>query len=88
MTLKGEALMIDLTTQEPIVVHKEGTGGPYIMVPLDQLSAIETMLSANGVSHWSDPDAISLDGRPAIVVINLGRGANADRVQRLLDAAN
>jgi hypothetical protein len=31
----GAPVMIDATTQEPIVVHAEGTGGPYIMVPLE-----------------------------------------------------
>lgn len=80
--------MIDVTTQEPIVVHDEGTGGPYIMVPLDQLEAIEGILRANNVSHWTDSDAISLDGEPAIVVVNLGRDANAHLVHRLLDAVN
>jgi hypothetical protein len=80
--------MIDLTTQEPIIVHAEGTGGPYIMVPINQLEATETVLRNNGVSYWTDTDAISLDGKPAIVVINLGRGADAVRVQQILDAAN
>lgn len=79
--------MIDVTTQEPIVVHTEGTGGPYIMVPLDQLEAVEAILQRSGISHWTDSDAISLDGRPAIAVVNLGRGADAGRIQRLLDTA-
>lgn len=79
--------MIDVTTHERIIVHTEGTGGPYIMVPLDQLSAVEQVLRANRIGHWTDSDAISLDGKPAVVVINLGRGANATAIQRLLDAA-
>jgi len=80
--------MIDLTTQEPIVVHTEGTGGPYIMIPLDQLDAVEAILQANHIYHWTDSDAISLDGKPAITVINLGRGANTSLVQQLLNAAS
>lgn len=58
------------------------------MVPLDQLAAIETILRKNQLSYWVDSDAISLDGKPAVIVINLGRGADAPRVQRLLDAAD
>jgi hypothetical protein len=80
--------MIDLTTQEPIVVHTESTGGPYIMIPLDQLDEVQAILRSKDISHWTDSDSISLDGKPAITVINLGRGANAGLVQRLLDAAN
>ena len=80
--------MIDSETRARVVVHIEGTGGPYIMVPLDQVANIEDILRDNGVSFWVDSDAISLDGKPAISVINLGRGADVARVQDLLDAAN
>jgi hypothetical protein len=80
--------MIDVITREPIVVYQEGGGGPYIMVPSDQLDAVENILSANNVPYWTDSHAISLDGKPAIAFINLGRGANAEKVQRLLDAHN
>ncbi len=79
--------MRDLITQERVTVNAEGTGGPYIMVPVDQVDAIEGILKANHVSHWTDSDAISLDNKPAIIVINLGRGADAENVQRLLDKA-
>jgi hypothetical protein len=80
--------MIDATTRERIIVYDEGTAGPYIMLPLDQLEAVEQILRDNEVPHWTDADAVSLDGKPAIVVINLGSGADAAAVQRLLDAAN
>jgi len=43
--------MIDLTTQEPILVHTEGPGRPYIMIPVDQLDAVGAILQANNVSH-------------------------------------
>jgi len=79
--------MTDSETQQRIEVSREGTGGPYIMVPLDQLTAIEAVLRDGRISYWVDSGAISLDGKPAIVVINLGRGADVDRVQQLLDAA-
>ena len=53
------------------------------MVPSDQLAAVETVLRSSQVSYWTDSDAISLDGKPAIAVINLGRGADVSRVQQL-----
>ena len=65
-----------------------GNGGPYIMVPLDQLGAVEAVLRNNRIGYWVDSDAISLDGKPAVIVINLGRGANAAPIQQLLDAVN
>ncbi|HEX4792181.1 MAG TPA: hypothetical protein VH370_00225 [Humisphaera sp.] len=80
--------MIDSETKEKVVVRTEGGAGAYIMVPLDQIAEIEGILRDNRVSFWVDSDAISLDGKPAISVINLGRGADVARVQRLLDAAN
>jgi hypothetical protein len=80
--------MIDLETRKPVVVRSGGTGGPYIMLPLDQLQAVESVLRAHNVYHWTDSDAISLDGKPAIVVVNLGRGSDAALAQQLLDSVN
>ncbi len=80
--------MIDTETRDRIRVHTEGTGGPYIMAPADQVGDIERLLLDNCVSFWVDSDAISLDGNPAIIVVNLGRGADVARVQQLLDASN
>ncbi len=80
--------MIDSMNQERIVVSTHGTAGPYIMVPLEQLEAVEAVLGGNRVYYWADADAISLDGKPEVAVINLGRGANVDHIQQLLDAAH
>ena len=80
--------MRDSVTQERMVISSEGTGGPYVMVPLEQLDAVEAILRGSQISYWVDSDAISLDGKPEVAVINLGRGANEAQVQRLLDAVN
>jgi hypothetical protein len=79
--------MNDLETQQRIEVSAAGTGGPYLMVPLDQLASIEAVLRSEHLSYWVDSDAISLDGKAAVVFINLGRGTDVNRVQKLLDAA-
>ena len=77
--------MIDAITNERIIIHTEGTGGPYLMVASDQLEAVLRSLRQHRVQHWTDDDAISLDGEPAVAVINLGRGVNVPAVQRILD---
>ena len=56
------------------------------MVPVDQLDLVRTVLTENNVPHWVDHNAISVDGRPAVVVINLGKRSDPHSVQALLDA--
>jgi hypothetical protein len=41
----------------------------------------------NEVPHWVEHHAISVDGRPTVTVINLGRKVDSPRVQEMLDAA-
>lgn len=77
--------MIDSITRERIVIHTEGTSGPYLMVAQEQLEALTNALRDRNVPHWVDEDAISLDGEPAVAVVNLGRGADVSAVQSLLD---
>lgn len=67
-------------------MSSDGTAGPYVMVPLDQLEAVKSMLRDNQVSFWVDANVISLNGEPEIAVVNLGRRVSAEHVQRLLDA--
>ena len=79
--------MIDSSTSKPIRVSADGTSGPYVMVPVDQLEQVRKLLQANGIPYWVDHNAISVDGRPAVAVVNLGKGTDPLRVQVLLDAA-
>jgi hypothetical protein len=43
--------------------------------------------SENDVPHGVDHHAVSVDGCPAVTVINLGRRVDSRRVQDLLNAA-
>jgi hypothetical protein len=79
--------MIDTTTQRPLRVSTDGTAGPYIMVPLSQLDQVKRLLSSRGVRYWVDENAISMNGRPYVAVINLGREGNSAAVQAILDSA-
>jgi hypothetical protein len=79
--------MTDTTARRPIRVSTDGTSGPYIMVPVELLEKVRTLLVENDIPHWVDHNAISVDGRPAVTVINLGQRVDPRRVQDLLDAA-
>jgi hypothetical protein len=77
--------MIDTTTRQPLYVSTDGDAVPYLMVPVAQLESVITLLDANEVSYWVDEEAISLDGKPEIAVINLSQGSDPQSVQALLD---
>ncbi|MDR3632985.1 MAG: hypothetical protein P4L84_04060 [Isosphaeraceae bacterium] len=78
--------MVDVTTRRPIRVSTDGTAGPYIMVPVSQRDQVQRLLDGHDVAYSPDEDAISLDGKPEIVVIDLGLGGDASRVQSILNA--
>lgn len=77
--------MIDDMTKARLRVSTDGVAGPYLMVPVGQLARVQDVLDRHKVRYWPDADAISLDGRPAITVINFGRAGDAARIQKLLD---
>ncbi len=78
--------MIDTRTRKRLHVSTDGEAGSYIMVPVEQLNQVRTLLDANKVSYWVDEEAISLDGKPEIAVINLDLRSEPATVQRLLDS--
>jgi len=78
--------MTDTATRRPIRVSTESTSGPYIMVSVEILEKVQKLLVENNVPHWVEHNAISVDGRPAVTVINLGRKVDSRQVQDLLDA--
>ncbi len=80
--------MIDVVTKKPLHVSTDGTAGPYIRVPLDQLDDVRRLLDKGGIPYSVDEDAISLNGRPYVTVLDLGRGADPVAVQKLLDSAS
>jgi hypothetical protein len=78
--------MIDAATDKPLYVSTDGDAGPYIMVAESQLEKVKKLLDANRVLYWVDEEAISLDGKPEITVINLGSASDPERIQRLLNS--
>jgi hypothetical protein len=84
---KEKDTMTDTSTQRPIQVSTESPSRPYIMLSVEVLEKVRKLLVENGIPHWVEHLRISVDGRPAVTVINLGRNVDSRRVQDLLDAA-
>lgn len=78
--------MIDTTTHKRLSVSTDGGAGPYITVPVAQLENVKALLDANKCSYWVDEEVISLDGKPEVAVINLGRRSDPAKIQHLLDS--
>jgi hypothetical protein len=77
--------VVNRHTNQPLRVRTPERSGPFIDVPTDQLRAVENVLRANGISFWSDEWSISIDGQPALTVVNIKHGTDAVAVQRILD---
>jgi hypothetical protein len=77
--------MIDVSTKKPLCVSTDGDAGPYIMVPVQQIDDVRALLDAANIQYWVDEEAICLDGKPEITVVNLGHRADAVAVQSILD---
>jgi len=69
----------------PLAVSTDGTSCPYIIVTTEQMEPVVEALRAQGIHFETDDDAVMLDGRPALSVIDLGQNADVERVQKLLD---
>ncbi|MCH7988716.1 MAG: hypothetical protein IID46_06125 [Planctomycetes bacterium] len=80
--------MIDVSTKKPLYVSSDGHSGPYIMVPVEQIDDVRKLLDTNNILYDVDEDAISLDGKPAVTVVNLGHDSDAEAVQNILDQAS
>ena len=80
--------MTDVSTHQRLRVRTEGTAGPYLIVPVSQLDELTALFTKEHIRHWVGENAISLDGKPATVIVNLGRNGDAAAVQTLLDSVH
>jgi hypothetical protein len=79
--------MIDTRNGKRLQVLDGGAGGPYIRITLDQLDEVRKVLDQEDIPYWVDSMAVSIDGKPAVTVINLGLNNDQGRVQAILDKA-
>ncbi len=77
--------MTDTRNGQRLLVSGGGNGRPYIRVAVSQLDEVKKLLDRDEIPYWEDSMAVSLDGRPAVIVINLGLEVDAARVQAILD---
>lgn len=80
--------MIDAMSRKPLSISTDGTAGPYIMVPVSQLEDLRQLLNSHDIRYWIEEDVISLDGAPEIAIMNLGRDADVDAIQAILDSVH
>jgi hypothetical protein len=78
--------MIDVTTNKPLRVSGPEIPRPYIRVPESQLDAVHRLLESHGIRHWVLENVFSWDGGPFIGKIDLGRDADRQAVQAVLDS--
>jgi hypothetical protein len=71
--------------QAQLYVSTDGTAGPYIIVPVSLLDSVRRALSDGKISFTVDEDGVSLGGRPALSVLDLGHESDVARVQALLE---
>ena len=79
--------MMDQTTHKPFRIKSDEIAGPFLMLPLSELDRVRDALDRHSIRYWVDSEAISLDGKPAKIVINFGRTGDAERIQAVLDEA-
>ena len=79
--------MIDTSTGKPLQVLTDGTVGPYIELPLDQLEDVRKLLDDHRIHYVVQENVISMNGEPYIATIDLGRQGDAKAVQAILDAS-
>jgi hypothetical protein len=85
---RGGTVMIDVTTKKPLRVSNEYPPAPYIRLPFSQLDEVRRLLDSRSIGYWVDENAISINGGPEMIVINLNRGTDVAGVQTLLNSIN
>jgi len=79
--------MTEKKTEDRLQVKSDVVAGPFLMLPLSQLARVRELLDRLAIWYWADSTAISLDGKPAKVVINFDRTDDAARIQAIVDEA-
>ena len=80
--------MSDKTAERRFQVDSDVVAGPFLMLRLSELPRVRERLDHHAIRYWVDSTAISLDGKPAMVVINFGRTGDAARIQAAVDEAD
>jgi hypothetical protein len=77
--------MISSASDASLAVSSDGTAGPYVIVTSEQLRPVIEALRGDGIRFLVEEEAVLLNGAPALAVIDLGRGADVEKIQGVLD---
>jgi hypothetical protein len=78
--------MTDRTTGSPLRVSTYGLAPSFIRVSFDQLEEVRRILNENSIPYEVREDIVSMSGGPFFAVVNLSRGVDPSRVQKILDS--
>jgi hypothetical protein len=77
---------LDGFTGERIDVRSDEKCGAYIMIEPARISPIEELLRRNDIQFSLEDAAHSCKGTPEAAVIEFGKDADLERIQRVLDS--
>jgi hypothetical protein len=77
--------MRDYFTGDNVDVRMNEKCGAYIMIAPAQINSIEDLLQRNGIPFMLEDGANSCLGTPEAAVIEFGKDADLEKIQRVLD---
>jgi hypothetical protein len=72
---------------EKVEIRMSGKCGPYIMIEPARIMEVESLLRTNGIPFTLEDGDNNCIGTPEAAVIEFGKGADLERIQRVLDSA-
>ena len=79
--------MRDSFTGDNVDVRVDRKCGAYIMIEPARINAVEELLERNGIPFMLEDGANPCIGTPEAAVIEFGKHADLERIQRVLDSA-
>ena len=71
---------------EKVDVRLSEKCGPYIMIEPARIEEVESLLRARGIPYTLDDGTHACVGTPEAAVIEFGREADLEHIQRVLDS--
>ena len=78
--------MLDHFTGDRVDVRVDARCGAYIMIAPARINAVEELLRRNGIPFTLEDGANSCLGTPEAAVIEFGKDADLEKIQRVLDS--
>jgi hypothetical protein len=79
--------VLDQFDGEKVDIRLSEKCGPYIMIAPARIAEVETILRANGIPFTLDDGTNACVGTPEAAVIEFGKDADLEHIQRVLDSA-